>query len=213
MGFIIVVNCKAYPEVMGFKVVDFCHSLATLSSVIVVPSVPMLSSVGSVLPGRVCSPHVDFVSSGAYTGYVSAVELKKIGVKYVLINHSEHRVKNDVLVKTVKLCLSLNLKVIVCAQSVSEVSRFSRLGVFAVAYEPKELIGTNVSVVEKHSIQVVKSVAACKAYGVRLFIGAGVHSASDISDAKKLGAQGIILSHAVCRSKDPQKKIKELMSK
>ncbi len=211
MGFTIVVNCKQYPEVMGHKVVDFCYSLSRVSGVIVIPSIPMLGAVCDTLPGRVCAPHADVVLSGAYTGYVSPFELAKLGIRYVLLNHSEHRLKFDVLVKTVKICLSFRLRVIVCAQSVSEVERFSRLGVYAVAFEPKELIGTNVSVVAKHAPSVVKSVETCSKRYVKLFIGAGVHDTSDVCGAKRLGAHGVLLSHAIVKSRDPLKKIKDLM--
>lgn len=59
-----------------------------------------------------------FEKSGAFTGEVSAVMLKEMGVKYVIIGHSERRQyfgETDVTVnKRLKAALSEGLKVILC---------------------------------------------------------------------------------------------------
>ena len=59
-----------------------------------------------------------FVKSGAFTGEVSPVMLKEMGVKYVIIGHSERRQyfgETDATVnQRVKAALAHNLKVIIC---------------------------------------------------------------------------------------------------
>ncbi len=56
-------------------------------------------------------------SGGAYTGEISAEMLKKYGVKYVLIGHSERRAlgdTNEIVAKKLKTALASGLKVVFC---------------------------------------------------------------------------------------------------
>ena len=211
VGFMLFVNCKQYDSVMGSKAVSFARGLASQKSVIAIPSLLMLSSVVSVLPGRVCAPHADAVVAGAFTGYVSPVELKKLGVSYVLLNHSEHRLPYSVLKETVALCLKQKLKVIICAQTMGEIIRYVSLNPYAVAFEPHELIGKNVSVIEKYPHMIQCIVAVSRRTGVKMFVGAGVHSVADVVGARKLGCDGVLLSHIVVGARNPKKVVRELL--
>ena len=56
-------------------------------------------------------------SGGAYTGEISSEMLKKYGVKYVLVGHSERRAlgdTNEIVGKKLKTALASGLKVILC---------------------------------------------------------------------------------------------------
>lgn len=58
------------------------------------------------------------VNKGAYTGAISALQVKKMGVNYAVIGHSECRKyfneTDDLINKKIKLALENNLKVILC---------------------------------------------------------------------------------------------------
>ncbi len=211
VAFTIFVNCKQYDSVMGSKGISFARAVGRNKSVVLIPSVSTLSSVVSVLPGRICAPHADPVGVGAFTGFVSPVELKKLGVSYVLLNHSEHRLPYLVLKETVALCLKQKLKVIICAQTMGEIIRFVSLNPYAVAFEPHELIGKNVSVVEKYPHMIHCIAAVSRRTGVKMLVGAGIHSSADVARARKLGVDGVLLSHIVVGAKNPARVVRELL--
>ena len=89
--------------------------------ILIAPSFPFLyhcqfnlSSNKIIIAAQNCSHK----SNGAFTGEVSAKMLNSIGVKYVIIGHSERRVyfneKRDVLKNKIQLCLENNLCPIFC---------------------------------------------------------------------------------------------------
>ncbi|MFH1979009.1 MAG: triose-phosphate isomerase [Patescibacteria group bacterium] len=56
--------------------------------------------------------------SGSYTGEISAPMLKSLGVKYIIIGHSERRENfgetNEIVNKKIKMALKSNLKTVLC---------------------------------------------------------------------------------------------------
>ena len=88
--------------------------------VVCVPSVDIAAAIKGFKDARVSvgAQNVFYEKNGAYTGEVSADMLKDLGVKYVIIGHSERRgYYNDtpeVLKEKVLLALKNGLKVIFC---------------------------------------------------------------------------------------------------
>ena len=100
---------------------------------------------------------------GAYTGYINPMMLKSVGAKYVIIGHSENRLKGEsdnLINKKIKSALKSGLKVIFCiGETLKEkknkrtklvLSRQIKLGLnkinyrnkIIIAYEPVWSIGT-----------------------------------------------------------------------
>ncbi|QMU30799.1 triose-phosphate isomerase [Adhaeribacter radiodurans] len=90
--------------------------------VIVCPPFPFLAGIGKALTGnekvKLGAQNCHQNESGAYTGEVSAVMLKSVGVEYVILGHSERRQyfleDNQLLEAKVKAVLKQGLKPIFC---------------------------------------------------------------------------------------------------
>ena len=102
---------------------------------------------------------------GAYTGSVNAKMIKSVGVKFVIIGHSENRLEGDTNKKInlkIKSSLKENLKVIFCigenlkekrnkktnkilnSQIINGLKNVKNLNNIIVAYEPIWAIGTGI---------------------------------------------------------------------
>lgn len=141
------------------------------TEVVVIPPYTDLRSVQTVIDGdnleiRLGAQDVSLYESGAYTGEVSATMLQKLGVKYVVVGHSErreyHGETDDLVGQKGKVVLESGMLPIICCGEVLEIRKagehvdhvVSQLkGAFAgytkadaekvvVAYEPVWAIGT-----------------------------------------------------------------------
>lgn len=109
--------------------------------------------------------NVYYKEKGAYTGEISAIQLKDSGVSYVIVGHQERRryfneTDKEINLK-IKSCLEENLKVILCVgetkeekemkktsmmlkkQIINALDNISTLDNIVVAYEPEYSIGNN----------------------------------------------------------------------
>ena len=134
--------------------------------IIISPAFTALAAVAAELKGsniKLCAQNMHFSKEGAYTGEISASMLKEIGVKYVILGHSERRhvfnEDDDLINKKVKTALIHGLKPILCVGETLEEREKGKMkdvvveqinkgleGVedknLIVAYEPVWAIGT-----------------------------------------------------------------------
>ena len=78
-------------------------------------------------------------------------------------------------------------------------------------WNPPELIGGDVSVTTKPDL-VSKTISAIQDINpfTRPLVGAGVSKANDVTEALKLGAQGVLLASGFVKAKDPKKALEEM---
>lgn len=150
-------------------------------------------------------------SVGAFTGEISPLMLKKMGLKYVIIGHSERRKlhkETDLLVnKKIKAALASGLRPIVCIASLAQLKN-SLKGIdktrdLIIAYEPLFAIGTGKAC----------SVERAKKYRQKInfsqvLYGGSVKAENALDYVKKAGFQGLLIGGASLKDKEFAKIIK-----
>lgn len=214
---IILINFKNYKEAMGEKAHELAREISRVRkkkyTIVIAPSLLTVKEIASKVRIPVVAQHLDPITNGAYTGSISVAEAKKIGLKGTILNHSERKIPLKILKQTVELCRKSRLKTVVCASSLSEIKKVARLHPNYIAYEPRELIGTNISVTEAKPKIITKAVDLVKKVSPKthLLCGAGIHSKEDIGYALLLGAKGVLIGHAVPKAKDPQEFLRKML--
>ncbi|GAA4718196.1 triose-phosphate isomerase [Brevibacillus fulvus] len=154
---------------------------ATVEKVICAPFTA-LSALSAILKGteiKLGAQNVHFAEEGAYTGEISPLMLKELGVDYVIIGHSERRQyfneTDETVNKKVKAALQHGLKPIICvgetlaeyeANETEAVVRrqteaalqglsAEQVSVSVIAYEPVWAIGTGKSSTAENANQTI----------------------------------------------------------
>jgi len=141
-------------------------------------------------------------------------ELKKLGIKGTLLNHSEKKLPFSILTKTVEYCKKKQFPVILCTSSLTEVKKMITLKPEYLAFEPPELIGGKISVSKAKPLSIIKTVQVVKKINpqTQVLCGAGIQNRDDLQKALQLGAQGVLLSHALIKTKKPEKVLEMMLS-
>ncbi|MEW5747912.1 MAG: triose-phosphate isomerase [Candidatus Thermoplasmatota archaeon] len=205
----IVVNFKTYLESSGEEAVALarlCEQVAkeTGSSIIAAPALPDLALVASSVDIPVYAQHVDEVRPGNTTGHVTMENIRASGAAGTLLNHSERRIKVAEIHDLIGLARSLHLATIVCTNNPGVSVACAAMGPDAVAVEPPELIGGDVSVTTANPGIVSDTVRAIRSVKpeVAVLCGAGVKNGRDVAKAIELGADGVLLASGVVKAKD-----------
>jgi triosephosphate isomerase (TIM) len=217
MNHLILINFKTYKEAAANKALEIAKSLAKIKSnkytIAVAPSLLTIKEVAQKTNLTVFSQHTDNIGLGPNTGRIPADELKAIGVKGTILNHSERKIPSKYLKEIIEICRIKRIKTVVCASSISEIKKILQLNPDYLAYEPKEFIGGNISVTEAKPEVILRAAEIIKAINprTRLLCGAGIHSKEDLGHALLLGANGVLIGHAVSKAKDPKKFLEEML--
>jgi len=213
----IFVNYKTYEEGSGQRALaltKILEEVAKASQVKIIPVVQALDaeSVVAQTALEVWIQHADPVSFGANTGWTVPEEAAKAGISGVFLNHSEHKFENfDSLYTATEKAIAANLKTLVFAGNLEELTQVAELGTTYVAYEPPELIGSATTSVTTAQPEVVaKAAEIARAKGLPLIVGAGVHSREDVKKSLELGAVGVAVATDVVKAADPRKELLDL---
>lgn len=151
--------------------------------VVVCPSFVCLSEAAEILKKSYVAlgaQNMHYEDKGAYTGEVSPIFLKEVGVSYVILGHSERRQifgeKDDLINKKVKAALRHGLNPILCVGETLEERETKitfeviknqmdgslagleqeNLGKLVVAYEPVWAIGTGKTATKEDANEVIR---------------------------------------------------------
>lgn len=150
MNKIIIANWKMNPETEK-EAVRLARA-SDFRNVVIAPPFPFLSSVGkNISRASLGAQNVFFEKKGPYTGEVSPGMLKKIGVKYVIIGHSERRAageSEDIIAKKTEAAIAAELNVVLCVgesqnvreEGISESKAFVRRQITSVLRRVQKLI-------------------------------------------------------------------------
>jgi triosephosphate isomerase len=172
------------------------------------------------------SQNMHFEEKGAFTGEISALMLKEIGVEYVILGHSERRhifnEDDEFINKKVKSALEHGLKPILCVgetlkerkkgqmkevvskQIVSGLQGVSKLDDVVIAYEPVWAIGTGVNATpeeaeEAHSLirkLVAREFSKKEADELRILYGGSVKPENVKDIMKQEDVDGVLVGGA-----------------
>lgn len=212
---LIALNLKVYKESLGKKGMELCQiasevSLLTGVRVIVAPQAVDLREATQVC-GDVFAQHTDWNAQGAFTGTISVESIKEAGCKGSLVNHSERRIGEEAVGRTVARLKEAGLESMVCTKDTEESVRLAAFEPTFIAVEPPELIGSGISVSTAKPEVVSGTVeAVAKVNNTPVLCGAGVSNASDVKRAIGLGAAGVLLASAFVKSPSPRKLLQEM---
>lgn len=116
---LIVLNHKMnleYDEVIPY--IERINSIETDNSIVVCPSNIYLSDFVNYCNWGVGAQNVFYLEDGNYTGEVSSLQLKSMGVEYSLVGHYERKKyfneNNKIINKKLLACLESNIMPILC---------------------------------------------------------------------------------------------------
>jgi len=210
----VLVNLKAYP-CDPVAVAEAARDVADASGVriAVAPQTAHLDRVAAT-GVETWAQHVAPVAHGSHTGHTLGEAVADAGADGTLLNHSEHRLKLADIDGSLAAAERAGLETVVCANNPDQIAAAAALGPDAVAVEPPELIGGDVSVATADPDIVESAVAAAGAVDpdVDVYCGAGVSSGGDLAAAADLGAEGVLLASGVAKADNPREALSDLVS-
>lgn len=209
---VIMVNFKTYEEGTGDKAVKLAKVCEKYNAVCAVQAAD-ISRVARAINTAVIAQHVDNIGFGKNTGSILPQSIRESGAVGTLINHSEKRLKIEVIEDIVKICKELELYSIVCAKKASEAEQIASLKPDFIAIELPKLIGGIISISKaepeliKHDVEIVKKINK----KISVLCGAGIHTREDVKRALELGADGVLVARGVVKARNPEEVLKHLV--
>jgi len=212
----ILVNFKTYKEALGERAVALAKTAEKVSSetgvcIGVAPCSTDLLRVASSVSIPVFAQHIDPQPPGAHTGHLPAEAVKLAGAIGTILNHSENRLRVDIIDDCINRARDVGLVTCVCSNNPSVSKAVAALSPDMVAVEPPELIGTGIPVSKAKPTVITDTVEAVTAVNpkVAVLCGAGITKGEDVARAIELGSQGVLVASGVVKAKDPEAVLKE----
>jgi len=137
---------------------------------------------------------------GSFTGEISPVMLKNLGVEYVIVGHYERRKYlteiDEMIGKKIKACLRVGLKPILCINNISQTKGVNKKVI--LAFEPISAIGSGRSFPVKTAKKMRRSLASFKI----VLYGGSVNSKNARDYILEAGFQGLLVGGASLDAKE-----------
>ena len=214
---VLIINFKTYAQATGRRALELAKVAEKVAKELNVEIVVAVQPVDIRLVAEnvgipVYAQHVDPVKPGAHTGHILPEAVKEAGAKGTLLNHSEHRLRLDIINEAIQRAKEVGLETIVCADKPETSAAVAVLKPTAIAIEPPELIGTGISVskakpeVITNTVNIIRKIDE----NIPILTGAGITFRDDVEKALDLGTQGILVASAIVKAKNWEEKIREL---
>ena len=214
---VVIINTKTYDQASG----DDALVLAQLAKEVKQATKKEVALCVQAYDVNRCSKkittlgqHIDLESAGGHTGKLHVKALKEAGAKGCLVNHSENRIPFKQIMETVALLQQNKLAAIVCVKNANEAKKVAQLAPDAIAIEPPELIGGDISVTSANPSIISRTLGAVHSVNphIPVLCGAGVKNTKDVKTAMKLGTSGVLVASGVTKAKNQKNAIKKLVS-
>lgn len=216
---VIVINFKAYPEIIGKKGLELAKLCEKISfenevEIAIAPQNVDLGIIAREVKIPILAQHVDAVEPGSETGHITCEAIKAVGANGTLINHSEKRLLLADIEFIVNRCKTLDLTSVVCTNNLEVSKACAPLNPNFIAIEPPELIGGEIAVTTANPKIVRGAVREIKKINsrVKVLCGAGVKNGRDVAKALELGTDGVLLASGVVKAKDQRKVLEDLVN-
>jgi len=214
---VLVINFKTYAQATGRRALELAKVAERVAKELNVEIIVAVQPVDVRLIAEnveipVYAQHIDPIKPGAHTGHILPEAVKEAGAKGTLLNHSEHRLRLDVINEAIQRAKEVGLETIVCADKPETSAAVAVLKPTAIAIEPPELIGTGISVskakpeVITNTVNIIRKIDE----NIPILTGAGITFKDDVEKALNLGTQGVLVASAIVKAKSWEEKIKEL---
>ncbi|QDX40994.1 triose-phosphate isomerase [Salarchaeum sp. JOR-1] len=209
----VLVNLKAYPcDPVEIGTAAEAVAAETGARIAVAPQAADLRAVAET-GVETWAQHVSPVDHGSHTGSTLAERAAAAGAAGTLLNHSEKRLRLADIDDAVAAAERADLDTVVCANNPAQVGAAAQLSPDAVAVEPPELIGTGTPVSQADPDVVRAAVDAAGEVGdVPVYCGAGISTGDDVTAARDLGAEGVLLASGVAKADDPEAALRDLVT-
>lgn len=157
----------------------------------------------------VTAQHMGFLTPGRGMGHVLPESLKEAGADAVFLNHAENPLTISALSKTIQRAKDLEMKTIVCADSVAEAVALAKLSPDILLAEPTDLIGTGQVADDSYITETVAQIRAIDSK-IGIMIASGITTADDVYNVIKLGADGTGGTSGILNAPDPVVRIREM---
>ncbi|VVB71208.1 Triosephosphate isomerase [uncultured archaeon] len=207
---IVIFNLKTYVQVNFNESLKILKEIESLNDERIYLSPPINSLDYLNIRKKKCqiiSQNVDSIETGAFTGSTNLELLMKNKVDGTLINHSERRAEKQFVRKVCDYTKNTSFKTIICCENLREALEFQKYNPSYIAYEPRELIGSGISV-SNAKPEIVKTF--CSKIKNPL-IGAGITSIQDVEKGIELGANGFLIASAFVKTKNKKKYAKQVL--